>query len=130
MPPQGLLVVAAALPARWDIRFVDLNCDPLTDEDLGWAEAVLVSGMHIQRHEIQAVGRRARALGRLTVLGGPSVSATPERYPGFDVLNFWRLAGPALLQGDIEPVVHAGVVGSHIIRFARECGAGTESASF
>jgi hypothetical protein len=36
MPPQGLLVIAAALPASWEVRFVDENIEPARPEDLEW----------------------------------------------------------------------------------------------
>src|SRR5438046_2080037 len=47
MPPQGLLVIAAAAPRTWQIRFIDENIDPATNEDFAWAEVVFVSGMHV-----------------------------------------------------------------------------------
>src|SRR5215471_6008464 len=74
MPPQGILVVAAYLPAKWQVRLVDENIAAATAEDFCWADAVFVSGMHVQRAEIIAIASRARALGRATVLGGPSAS--------------------------------------------------------
>src|SRR5947209_6792244 len=86
MPPQGLLAVAAYLPAAWEVRFVDENLRTARPAELAWADAVLVSGMHVQRHQIVEIGRRARAAGALSVLGGPSVSAAPEQYPEFDYL--------------------------------------------
>lgn len=73
MPPQGLLVIAAALPAGWEVRFVDENIRPATQEELQWAEAVFVSGMHAQRRQIEAICRRAHRYDRVTVLGGSSV---------------------------------------------------------
>jgi hopanoid C-2 methylase len=91
MPPQGLLVVAAYLPAEWDIRLIDENMGPASDADFAWADAVFISGMHIQREAIVALGRRARGLGKVSVLGGPSVSACPEQYPEFDYLHIGEL---------------------------------------
>jgi radical SAM superfamily enzyme YgiQ (UPF0313 family) len=91
MPPQGILVVAAYLPQTWEVRLVDENIRPAREEELAWADVVFVSGMHIQKGEISAVARRARALGKTTVLGGPSVSASPEQYPGFDYLHIGEL---------------------------------------
>jgi hopanoid C-2 methylase len=91
MPPQGILVVAAYLPPLWEVRVVDENIRPTSADELAWADAVFVSGMHVQRSEIKAVGRRARATGRTTVLGGPSVSASPEQYPEFDYLHLGEL---------------------------------------
>ncbi len=40
MPPQGLLVIAASLPAGWLVRFVDENIDPAQPGDFAWADAV------------------------------------------------------------------------------------------
>src|SRR5271165_7058893 len=91
MPPQGILVVAGYLPSAWDVRIVDENIRSTSTEELAWADAVFVSGMHVQRAEIKAVGRRARAAGKATVLGGPSVSASPEQYPEFDYLHLGEL---------------------------------------
>jgi hopanoid C-2 methylase len=87
MPPQGLLIIAAALPEDWSVRFVDENIRPATDEDFRWADAVFVSGMHIQRRQINDICARAHGAGRVTVLGGPSVSAAPEHYGAFDYLH-------------------------------------------
>jgi radical SAM superfamily enzyme YgiQ (UPF0313 family) len=70
-PPLGLLTVAAMLPPAWAKRLVDENVESLTDDDLAWADVVLVSGMIIQRDSAQTVIDRARAAGRLVVGGGP-----------------------------------------------------------
>ena len=78
MPPQGLLVIAAALPPSWQVRFVDENIAAATAEDFRWADAVFVSGMHIQQRQIEDICRRAHAGARTAVLGGPSVSACPN----------------------------------------------------
>src|SRR6266540_1109678 len=91
MPPQGLLLIAAYMPESWQVRFVDENIKRATDADLAWADVVLVTGMHIQADQIRDIQRRARAAGKVTVLGGPSVSAAPEMYPGFDYLHVGEL---------------------------------------
>ena len=91
MPPQGLLVIAAYLPERWDVRFVDENLSPAVEADFRWADAVFVSGMHVQRPQIQDVIRRAHGCDRVVVLGGPSVSGCPEYYPDADILHLGEL---------------------------------------
>jgi radical SAM superfamily enzyme YgiQ (UPF0313 family) len=91
MPPQGLLVIAAILPADWQVRFIDENIEPARTEDFLWADAVFVSGMHVQKPQIQGIRRRAQALDRTVVLGGSSVSACPESYPEFDYLHVGEL---------------------------------------
>jgi hopanoid C-2 methylase len=91
MPPQGLLVIAAYLPESWEVRFVDENIAAARSADFRWADAVFVSGMHVQRAEIEGVIRRAHACDRTVVLGGPSVSGCPEYYPEADLLHVGEL---------------------------------------
>ncbi|MGL5166861.1 MAG: B12-binding domain-containing radical SAM protein [Afipia sp.] len=91
MPPQGLLLIAASLPAGWEVRFIDENIRAATDEDFIWADAVFVSGMHIQRPQINDICRRAHEHDLAVALGGPSVSACPEYYPNFDYLHVGEL---------------------------------------
>jgi radical SAM superfamily enzyme YgiQ (UPF0313 family) len=91
MPPQGLLVVASYLPDTWDVRIVDENAASATERDFAWADVVFVSGMHVQRAQIQDIIARAHAAGRPVVLGGPSVSGCPEFYPDADLLHLGEL---------------------------------------
>ena len=91
MPPQGILVIANYLPANWDVRFIDENIRRASPADFMWADVVFVSGMHIQRPQINDINRRAHGFGKTTVLGGPSVSGCPEYYPDFDYLHVGEL---------------------------------------
>src|SRR5215813_6914270 len=91
MPPQGLLVIAAYLPADWQVRFVDENLRAATEEDFEWAEVVFVSGMHIQRQQMNDICYRAHAHDLPVAIGGPSVSACPDYYPSFDYLHVGEL---------------------------------------
>jgi hopanoid C-2 methylase len=91
MPPQGLLLIANYLPACWSVRFVDENMTRATATDFAWADVVFVTGMHIQAAQIHGIRDRARAAGKVTVLGGPSVSAAPESYPDYDYLHIGEL---------------------------------------
>ncbi len=108
MPPQGLLLIAAYLPQKWSVRIVDENIAPASAADFAWADAVLVSGMHIQAGQIENIRQRAHAAGKATVLGGPSVSASPEMYPAFDYLHIGELGDATdrivrLLDADSSP---------------------------
>lgn len=91
MPPQGILIIASYLPKEWEVRFIDENVRPVSDADYIWADAVLVSGMHIQRPHIHRINQTAHSLGKITVLGGPSVSGCAEYYPDFDLLHLGEL---------------------------------------
>jgi radical SAM superfamily enzyme YgiQ (UPF0313 family) len=91
MPPQGLLLIAAYLPQSWPVRFIDENIRAATREDFEWADAVFVSGMHIQRKQMNDICHRAHAHDRPVAIGGPSVSACPDYYPAFDYLHIGEL---------------------------------------
>ena len=87
MPPQGILVITALIPDEWEIKFVDENIQRVTPEEFAWADVVFVSGMHIQRHRIHDITRRAHDAGKVVALGGPSVSSAPDYYPDVDLLH-------------------------------------------
>jgi radical SAM superfamily enzyme YgiQ (UPF0313 family) len=77
-PPLGLITVAALCPPSWNIRLIDHAFDELRDEDLLWADLVMISAMHAQRADARAILARARSLGRRTFIGGPWASSDPE----------------------------------------------------
>ncbi len=79
MPPLGLITVAALCPESWTLRLVDQCVEELTDEDILWADLVMVSAMTVQRDGLQEVLARARRLGRRTIVGGPYASGEPAR---------------------------------------------------
>ncbi len=91
MPPQGLLLIAAYMPQAWPVRFIDENISRATAADLGWADVVAVSGMHVQAPQIRDIAARAHAAGKVVMLGGPSVSAAPEMYPDIDYLHIGEI---------------------------------------
>src|ERR1700730_9629302 len=80
MPPQGLLLIAAYLPENWPVRFIDENIRAASKEDFEWAEAVFVSGMHIQRQQMNDICRRAHAFDLAVAIGGAAVSAPRDPY--------------------------------------------------
>ena len=83
-PPLGLATLAALLPSHWQVRILDLNVAPLRDSDLGWADAVLVTGMLVHKASMHAVIGRARASGVRTVVGGPAASSRPDEFSDAD----------------------------------------------
>lgn len=78
MPPLGLITVAALCPASWQIRLLDRAFEEVLDEDLLWADLVMVSAMIAQRADALAILGRARALQRRTFIGGPWASSDPD----------------------------------------------------
>ncbi len=111
MPPLGLLTIAALTPARYGIRIVDMNCGPLTDGDIQWADLVLFSAMMMQQRTLFAGALRCRALGKPVVFGGPyPTSFTAECAPYCDhmVLNEGEVTWPLFLRdlegGALQPI--------------------------
>ena len=78
VPPLGLITVAALCPRQWKIRLVDLAFENLSDEDLLWADLVMVSAMEVQREGVRRTLERASKLNRRTIIGGPYASSEPE----------------------------------------------------
>jgi radical SAM superfamily enzyme YgiQ (UPF0313 family) len=101
LPPLGLVTLAGLLPGDWDLRLVDANIEKVHDSDLLWADAVLVGGMLVQVPSALDVIRRAKALGRVTIAGGPACTTSPEIFADADHV----FLGEA--EGRIESVVRA-----------------------
>ena len=78
IPPLALVTVAACLPREWTCRLVDMNFEPLRDEDIRWADVVMITGMLVQRPSLHEVLARCRRLGVRTVVGGAYATALPE----------------------------------------------------
>jgi len=79
-PPLGLLTVAAMLPRHWEVRLVDLNVRKLSDEDILWADYVMVSAMIVQEASVHEILARCQRLGKKVIAGGPLFAAMPEAY--------------------------------------------------
>ncbi|MFH0823505.1 MAG: cobalamin-dependent protein [Pseudomonadota bacterium] len=77
-PPLGIITVAAMLPSRWELKFVDLNTRRLTDADWNWADMVMVSAMLAQRDSMLAVVGEAKRRGKPVVVGGPYPTSVPD----------------------------------------------------
>jgi radical SAM superfamily enzyme YgiQ (UPF0313 family) len=84
--PLGLLTVAALFPQDWDIKLIDENVEPLTDDHLEWADLVCVGGMLPQQQNMLALIRRAHEHNRLVAVGGPDPTSQPDVYHEADFL--------------------------------------------
>ncbi len=86
LPPLGLLTIAAMLPPEWELRLIDMNVRPLTQQDLAWADAAWISAMTVQEQSAREVIARCAAQGVRTVAGGPLFSCDPDAFSGVDHL--------------------------------------------
>ena len=98
-PPLGLLTVASMLPPEWSKRLVDANVTELRDEDLRWADLVLISAMAVQRESARKIIERCKEAGVTVVAGGPLFTGEYQQFQDVDhfVLNEAELTLPLFL---------------------------------
>jgi radical SAM superfamily enzyme YgiQ (UPF0313 family) len=108
--PLGLLTVAGLLPREWELKLVDMNVEPLTDEMIAWADMVFVGAMVVQKQSVRETFARVKQMGKKIVAGGPLFSSTEETFDEVDhfVLNEAEITLPLFLkdlaQGSPQPV--------------------------
>jgi len=79
---------------------VDVNVQKLREQDLAWADVVLLSAMIAQRDSAHELIARCRAAGKTIVAGGPLFGAEYEEFPDVDhfVLNEAEVTLPEFLR--------------------------------
>ena len=101
-PPLGLLTVGALLPQDWDIKLVDENVRDLTDDDLSWADLMLVGAKIAHRKRAFEVIARGKTAGLPVAVGGPDPTLSSQFYKDsgadFLVLNEGELTVPMWLE--------------------------------
>lgn len=99
-PPLGLLTVAAMLPAEWRLKLVDTNVDRLTEEDLSWADYVMISAMIVHKNSVLEIVRRCREFAKPIIAGGPLFTTGHAAFPEIDhfVLGEAEEALPQLIE--------------------------------
>jgi radical SAM superfamily enzyme YgiQ (UPF0313 family) len=85
-PPLGLITAAALLPQHWQFRLLDLNAQPLSEDDWSWADLICVGGMFPQKVGMLQVIDRARRERKLVAVGGADATSQPQLYADADVL--------------------------------------------
>ncbi|MBW2994971.1 B12-binding domain-containing radical SAM protein, partial [Candidatus Woesearchaeota archaeon] len=71
MPPLGIITVASMMPKEYDIKVVDMNIQPLKNEDIQWADAVFTSSMIVQKKSLEDVIKAVKPFNKTIVAGGP-----------------------------------------------------------
>lgn len=82
-PPLGLLTVAAYLPDHWELKFIDGDNEPITDEHIAWADVLLISSKGPQEVPVRHLVERAHKRGIPVVVGGAGPTLQPDRYVGW-----------------------------------------------
>ena len=92
LPPLGLITLAGLFPESYELRLVDMNVEPITDEMLEWAEYAFISAMAVQHKSFHEVADLCRSRGIRTIGGGPYPTSFHEQIHNVD----------HLVQGEVE----------------------------
>ena len=109
-PPVGLITVAAMMPSEWDFKLVDTNVERLSDDDLLWADYVLISAMIVHKASVHELVERCRKYSRKVVAGGPLFTTGHADFPKIEhfVLGEAEEVMPQLVEdmraGTLRPV--------------------------
>jgi len=106
-PPLGLLTVAAMLPPEWELKLVDTNVAPLADQDIAWADWVMLSGMIIHKDSAREIALRCAAVGRPLIAGGPLFTTG---YRDFPEISHFVLGEAEDLVAELVTDMRAGAV--------------------
>jgi len=103
LPPLGLVTIAPMLPDSWELRLVDTNVQDLTDDDIEWADRVLISAMTVQRESAREIIDRCKLGARPVIAGGPLFTMEADEYGDVDhlVLDEAEITLPRFL-ADLE----------------------------
>jgi radical SAM superfamily enzyme YgiQ (UPF0313 family) len=74
------------LPPEWVKKLVDMNTDPLNNDDIKWADYVFISAMAAQQHSARQVINRCKKFGTKIVVGGP-LFTTGYKYLDFNYID-------------------------------------------
>lgn len=97
--PLGLLTIASMLPDDWDLKLVDMNVEDLKDEQIKWADVVLMGAMVVQKESVKEVVARSKAANKTVIAGGPLFASLWREFPDIDhfVLNEAEITLPMFL---------------------------------
>ena len=103
IPPLGLLTVAALLPPSYELKLIDMNIRPLTDEMIINSDLVFTSAMIVQRESLAKVVEQCNRLHVPVVAGGPYPSSSYQKIQHVDyfILNEAEVTLPQFLY-DLE----------------------------
>jgi radical SAM superfamily enzyme YgiQ (UPF0313 family) len=90
--PLGLMTAINYFPQSWEHRLIDERIGtPVCEQDLAWADIVLLSGMYIEARRANEIATHARRWGAISVIGGPGVILNPDLAASFDIVHIGDL---------------------------------------
>ncbi|MBU2513126.1 DUF4070 domain-containing protein [bacterium] len=84
MPPLGLITIASLFTDSYDLKLIDMNITPLTDDHLEWADAVFLSAMIVQKQSFAETVERCNLFQVPVIAGGPYPTSSYQEINGID----------------------------------------------
>ena len=101
-PPLGLLTIASMVPEEWEKKLIDVNVQPLEDQDINWADMIFISAMIVQKEDAISIIARCKQAHKVVVAGGPIFTTNHDdfEYLGVDhfVLDEGEITLPLFLE--------------------------------
>jgi len=85
-PPLGLLTVAAMLPRKWEKKLVDMNCEALKEENIKWADYVMIGSIVGQKQSTKKVLDLVHKIGKTVIAGGSLFTTCYDEFSGIDTV--------------------------------------------
>lgn len=85
-PPLGLLTVAAMLPAHWEKKLIDMNCETLKEKHIKWADYVLISSIVGQKNSTKEVVDKVQKIGKTVIAGGSLFTIDWKEFSNIDTM--------------------------------------------
>ena len=82
-PPLGIACLGAMLEEKGhEVRLIDdsIEEDDVIEEAMKWSEVVGVTALTSNARRANELGRQAKAMGKLTIAGGPHPTVAPEYF--------------------------------------------------
>lgn len=100
MPPLGLLTIASMLEEGNELKLIDMNVNPITDEHILWADYVFISAMITQKDSTEEIIQRCKNLNVKIVAGGPLFTSLHRDFPDVNhfILNEGEITIPLFLE--------------------------------
>jgi len=80
------LTVAAMLPASWDKKVIDMNCQVLKEEHIKWADYVFISSIIGQKQSTKKMVNLLHKAGKIVIAGGSLFTTGWEEFSDVDTL--------------------------------------------
>jgi hypothetical protein len=87
-PPLILLTLSSMLPRQWNKKLIDMNANDLNDEDILWADYVLISAKLSQVKSANKVIGKCKVLNAKTIAYGSLFTSNDEYYKNVDHMIF------------------------------------------